>query len=331
MHPDAELEHETDGRRLVAVVVTHNRLEKLKATLDRLLSAPPRELAAVLVVDNASSDGTAEWLAGLEAPRLSVLRHERNLGGAGGFEAGMREAVARLAPDWLLLTDEDGRPAPDALAAFHARDPEAWDAVAAAVYYPDGAICEMNRPSINPFWNGRTFLRSLLRGRDGFHVGPDSYRGAPRRVDVTSFVGLFLSRRALERAGYPDGTLFVYGEDGLYTLEISRAGGRIVFDPEICFEHDCSTFAAEPGRFLPAWESYYYHRDLLFLYRRAAGVWFWPALLIVLPKWLLKVRAQRGARLLYLRLLALAVGHGLRGDTSMSHERLLARSEGAIT
>lgn len=44
--------------RLVAVVVTHNRLDKLKATLARLLESPEDELAAVVVADNASSDGT---------------------------------------------------------------------------------------------------------------------------------------------------------------------------------------------------------------------------------------------------------------------------------
>ncbi len=50
--------------RLVAVVVTHNRLDKLKDTLARLLESPLAELAALVVVDNASSDGTGDWLAG---------------------------------------------------------------------------------------------------------------------------------------------------------------------------------------------------------------------------------------------------------------------------
>ena len=52
--------------RLVAVVVTHNRLEKLKETLARLLDSPADELAAIVVADNASSDGTGAWLAAQE-------------------------------------------------------------------------------------------------------------------------------------------------------------------------------------------------------------------------------------------------------------------------
>ncbi|MFU1684364.1 glycosyltransferase [Phaeobacter piscinae] len=49
--------------RLVAVVVTYNRLEKLKVTLARLLESPAEDLAALVVVDNASNDGTGDWLA----------------------------------------------------------------------------------------------------------------------------------------------------------------------------------------------------------------------------------------------------------------------------
>ncbi|REC57801.1 glycosyltransferase [Rhodosalinus sediminis] len=316
------------ARRLVAVVVTYNRLDQLKVTVGRLLDAGPGVLDALLVVDNASDDGTADWLAGQGDPRLAVLRHARNLGGAGGFETGMRHAVAHLAPDWLLLMDDDGRPEPGALEAFHAARPERWDAIAAAVYYPDGTICEMNRPSVNPFRTARGVLRAVLGGRDGFHIGPACYDAPPRDVDVASFVGLFVSRRAVERVGYPDGALFVYGEDGLYTLGLSAAGGRIGFVPAIRFEHDCRTFAAEPGRFAPPWKSYYYHRNLLFLYRRAAGPLFWPALALVLPKWLLKVRRQRGARWTYLRLLGLAVAHGLTGHTGTPHEAILSRARG---
>ena len=112
-------------RRLVAVVVTYNRLDKLKPTLARFLDSPPDHLERVVVIDNASTDGTADWLAMQDDPRLAVERLPENRGGAGGFEAGMRFATERFDPDWLVLSDDDGRPAPGALAAFHALDPEA--------------------------------------------------------------------------------------------------------------------------------------------------------------------------------------------------------------
>ena len=214
---------------LVAVVVTHNRLDKLRLTLARLLGEPCADLAAVVVVDNASDDGTGAWLAGLIDPRLVVHRSATNTGGAGGFETGMRLARARFDPDWIVVMDDDARPRPGALAAFHALDRTHWDAVAAAVYFPDGEICEMNRPSRNPFWHWRVFVRTALGGagggggRSGFHITPAAYDGPGMAVDVASFVGLFISRGAIDRVGYPDGRLFVYGEDGLFTLGLSRA------------------------------------------------------------------------------------------------------------
>lgn len=330
-------------RRLVAVVVTYNRLDKLKDTIARLLQSPAEELAALVVVDNASTDGTRDWLTTLGDPRLDIQVSETNRGGAGGFERGMRRAMEAHAPDWLVVMDDDGRPAPGALAAFHALpahdDPaRAWDGVAAAVYFPTGGICEMNRPSRNPFWHSREFLRTLFGGgRSGFHVQPADYEGEGMQIDVTSFVGFFISADAVRRIGYPDPDLFIYGDDGLYTLGLTKSGGRIGFEPAVRFEHDLTTFVpkageeqAQRGRFIPLWKVYYYHRNLLLLYRMAAGIWFWPVMLVILPKWFSKVGAHQGERRAFLRLMGRAVLDGLRRRTHVPHAEVLemARTKG---
>ena len=315
------------GLRLAAVVVTHDRIDKLRVTVERLLAEP---LDHLLVVDNASSDGTADWLAAQDDPRLAVLRSEVNAGGAGGFEAGLRAAMERFDPDWVLLTDDDGRPEPGALAAFRAADLSGWDGVAAAVRFPDGRICDMNRPVLNPFWHPRVFLRTALGGgRAAFHLAEADFAApGPVAVDGASFVGLFLSRAAVARAGYPDGKLFIYGDDGLYTLGLTLAGGRIGFFPGVRFEHDCLTFGAASGggggRFAPLWKVYYYHRNLLFMYRLAAGWLFWPALAVVLPKWLAKARHHPGARRVFLRLMAAAIRDGLMGRSHRPHAEVRA-------
>jgi len=314
---------------LVAVVVTHDRLAQLKVTLPRLLETPAADLQAVVVIDNLSGDGTAEWLAAQTDPRLVTWHSTTNLGGAGGFEAGLRLAVERFDPDWIVLMDDDARPEPGALAAFRRQDLTGWDAAAAAVRYPDGRICDMNRPVLNPFWHVGTFLRTLFGGgRAAFHLQDADFDASEMRaVDGASFVGFFLSRAAIARVGYPDRTLFVYGDDGLYTLGLTRAGGRIGFLPGIRFEHDCSTFLADDGRFRPLWKVYYYHRNLLFLYRKAAGWLFWPALAVIVPKWLWKARHHRGARQVYLRLLARAIRDGLAGHTAVPHAEILAQAQ----
>lgn len=315
--------------RLVAVVVTFNRRAQLETTLARLLKTAPEHLQAVLVVDNASTDGTGDWLRGQTDGRLHTILSPDNLGGAGGFNLGMRRAVEMFDPDWLVVMDDDARPAPDALAAFHAADLVGWDAVAAAVYYPDGAICGMNRPAMNPFHDLPTFLRYSTGRGDVAHLTASDYAAPPRRVDWSTFVGLFLSRGAMAQAGYPDPRLFIYADDVLYTLGLTRAGGRIGFFPEIRFEHDCGSLKGGSSRRLhPFWKTYYYHRNQVFLYRALSGPWFWLVIWPLIGKWALKVRHHEGLRRRFLRLLWWAVRDGLTGRRDIDPSLVFATADG---
>src|SRR5690606_8019620 len=100
--------------RVVAVVVAFNRRELLAEALDALAvqTTPP---SAVVVVDNASTDGSAE-LARTHPVGADVVALERNTGGAGGFAAGIARALARHRPEWLWLMDDDTVPTSSALA-----------------------------------------------------------------------------------------------------------------------------------------------------------------------------------------------------------------------
>ena len=94
------------ARRIVAVVVTYNRRALLQRLLDRLVDQP--ELAEVLVVDNASTDGTGAWLASSpQGAKVQVRTQPVNTGGAGGFHDGLAWALERGA-DLVWLLDDDG-------------------------------------------------------------------------------------------------------------------------------------------------------------------------------------------------------------------------------
>ncbi|MFA3920798.1 glycosyltransferase family 2 protein [Ruegeria hyattellae] len=312
--------------RLVAVVVTHNRLAKLKPTLARLLAADSAHLDAIVVVNNACTDGTADWLKSQRDPRLNVIASAENIGGAGGFERGLRHAMQHLDPDWLVVMDDDACPTPGALALFHAH-PRADDtAFAAAVYFPDGRICEMNRPSRNPFWSPALFLRSLVRGRDGYHIPRSAYDAdTPCPIDLTSFVGLFLPRRIIDEIGYPEPGLFLYGDDVIYTLTLRRRGWNILFDPALRFEHDFSTFQAlGPQVIRPLWKVYYYCRNRLLMYRAAAPLLFWLLLPLLGLKWHLAVGRYGAEKSLYLRLLRRALRDAAARNTDLCHDEVLA-------
>ena len=275
---------------IVAVVVTRNRLDQIQRTIRRLLDSPINQ---IIVVNNASTDGTYAWLETIEEPRVQIDHLERNLGGAGGFARGIALAVGRYDPDWVLLLDDDARPQTGAIEAFRQLNLSTWDAVASAVYYPGGQICEMNRPSRNPFWSRDVFSSTIRAGgRSGFHVPDTAFAaGQMTEIDVGSFVGFFVSRQAIERTGLPDARLFIYGDDVLYSLAMRRAGARIGFSADVAFEHDCGTRATHDGkRVNPLWKAYYLIRNKIVVYRDVAGPLFWLILPGLVARWLLRSR-----------------------------------------
>jgi GT2 family glycosyltransferase len=78
--------------RIIAVIVTYNRCEKLPTVIDHVLEQT-RTPDGVLVVDNASTDGTQDVLARYAGDkRVEVLALPENTGGAGGFASGMARA-----------------------------------------------------------------------------------------------------------------------------------------------------------------------------------------------------------------------------------------------
>ncbi|CAM3350058.1 Glycosyltransferase, GT2 family [Paracoccus aminovorans] len=317
-----------DRLRIAALVVTHNRQEKLRVTIARLLA---EDLDHVLVFDNASTDGTGDYLESVDDPRFVVMRSPENLGGAGGFAHGLRQLVQHHDPDWIVVMDDDGRPFPGTMARFRALDLGGWDALGAAVLTPSGQVCEMNRPYRNPFWRLPEFLRTLVGGgRGGFYIDDRTYDAGsdPVEIDMSSFVGLFLSRACFARAGYPDERLFIYGDDQLYTLEMRRKGLRIGFLPELRFEHD--TGAVHTGGHMvlrPLWKVYYIHRNTLLAYRVAAGPWFWPLLPLLALKWHRRARHYGPDAARYRRIMRRAFRDGLRRRLGLSHAEIVALAE----
>jgi GT2 family glycosyltransferase len=101
--------------RVIAVVVTYNRRELLLEAL-AALQAQTRPADAVIVVDNASADGTAAAVR-RQYPTACVAELAGNIGGAGGFACGIALALDQSA-DLVWLMDDDTVPGPGALQAL---------------------------------------------------------------------------------------------------------------------------------------------------------------------------------------------------------------------
>jgi GT2 family glycosyltransferase len=253
---------------VAAVIVTYNRLEKLKTSLRAIKQ---QGVNSIVVVNNHSSDNTESWLSEQDDTRLHVINLRENTGGAGGFYTGIKHIVENIDADWVLCFDDDAYPAPDAIGQFkqHYSNSDA-DMVAAAVYSVTGAIPEMNRPvrtMPTSFW---TMLLYFVK-RETFVVQNNCFQTSqPLDIDASSFVGMFIrSSAARDGLGYPRAELFLYCDDLIYTYSARRNGARLIFDPRIRFTHDCDD---QPDRLYQVpWKVYYLTRNYTELYRIANG------------------------------------------------------------
>jgi len=228
--------------QLCVIIVTFNRLEQLKLALAAYCHP---SVAQLVVVNNASNDGTADYLAQYAAAsdtQVDVLNLPENTGGAGGFAAGIDYARQHSSADWLVLADDDAYPAADALDRFaeHWAN-QAGEAaiVASAVYLPDGDICKMNTPVAQASWWGS--LRNIITRRSPSAVATQCYQQRqPLNVMAASFVGMFISLRAVKASGLtPPAHYFLYWDDIAYCLDMGAAGYSVQFDPRIHYIHAC--------------------------------------------------------------------------------------------
>lgn len=213
-----------------AIIVTFNRAAKLAKVLDALDRQVVRP-EVIWVVDNASTDGTGDLVLARarQMPAIRYLRLPGNLGGAGGFHAGLKAAYAQGA-NYFWLSDDDAYPEPDALrilqeemAGFQVR--HGWRPAFACsrVEWTDGSLCEMNTP--RPAWDWPRFLC------DG---------SAPVLVASCSFVSVLIPRWAVKEHGLPIADYFIWFDDVEYTGRLSRSYPGI-FCPRSRVVHDIAS------------------------------------------------------------------------------------------
>jgi len=236
--------------RVCAVVVTHNRRERLRECLVALAAADPAP-DRVLVVDNASTDGTLAMLA-REHRDVEVLALDQNQGGAGGFHEGMRRAHEDGAR-WLWLMDDDTVPEPGALGellAVPARvgfDPAL---LASTVRWEDGRLHPMNIP-----WPERVRVERAI---DGAELGLVAVR-------LATFCSLLVHHDAVRRHGLPLKHFFIWSDDVEYTSRMVLAGETAYMVPSSIAVHRTPSpythMTADPARF------YYHVRNTVYMIR----------------------------------------------------------------
>jgi GT2 family glycosyltransferase len=222
--------------RVAAVVVTYNRRDLLLEAL-AAIQAQTRAPSTVILVDNASDDGTADAVrAKFPAVRLAGLA--RNYGGAGGFAYGMSLALADGA-DLIWLMDDDTVPEPGALAALlaarerHPAPPPAL--VASRVVWTDGRAHPMNTPRTKPFAGKAERLAAAAAG-----CTP---------IRSASFVSVLVDAAEARRRGLPRADYFLWNDDFEFTTRLLRGNAGLLC-PASVVVHKTATFGStnvDPG------------------------------------------------------------------------------------
>ncbi|MBQ9406321.1 MAG: glycosyltransferase family 2 protein [Desulfovibrio sp.] len=250
-----------DIAQIAVVVVTYNRCQLLLENIEALREQDFCERYDVLIIDNASTDGTQDEVKALleketEASGLMRLKYQNtgaNLGGAGGFQYGVRWAVEH-GYEYIWLMDDDCLPRPDALTALTTAGKKAgnfgW--LSSKALWKDGSLCAMNVQK-----------QSLLKKVEDFEseLSP---------AIMATFVSLFLSADMVREVGLPIKEFFIWSDDFEYTRRISRLYPCYVCNHSVVLHKTASNvgsnIAMDSLQRLPRYG--YMYRNEFYLYRR---------------------------------------------------------------
>jgi len=230
---------------LSILILNYNTCEHLLACLSALLAEGSTSLsggpiqAEVFVVDNASSDGSADMIA-TEFPWVELIRSPRN----GGFAFGNNQALTRARGATILLLNPDTLIPPGGIGGLLERlhaHPEAG-IVGPKLLRPNGSMhlaCRRSFPTPSTaFYRfsglARLFPHSPRFGRYNLtFVDPD----LPIEVDSVCGACMLVRRDVLERVGLLDERFFMYGEDLDWCLRARDAGWTVRYEPAVVVQH----------------------------------------------------------------------------------------------
>lgn len=192
-------------KKNAVIVVTYNRKELLKLNLKALMEQSYNDFD-IIVVDNNSNDGTGEYVKGLNNDRIKYFNTEKNIGGAGGFNYGVRKAIENKY-DYAWLMDDDTIPEKDSLKSIMKKVEildDNFSYISSIVEWTDHSICKMNKQIIN-----ENFLENYKMVKEGLI-----------ELERASFVACFINLDIANKVGLPIKEFFIYGDDWEYTLRL---------------------------------------------------------------------------------------------------------------
>ena len=228
--------------KVIAVVVTYNR-QFLLAQCISALRKQTRKIDKILVINNGSTDHTEEWLR--SQGDIDFITQE-NVGGAGGFYTGIKTAFEKSF-SWIWLMDDDGYPKEDALEMLLEGD--------------DEELCLRNCSVIN-----KEDKKSFV-WKTGNYASIDKVESSIIKNVAHPFNGTLLHRKIIERVGFPNANLFLWGDETEYFYRIIRKNKIPYYTKTNSIHyHPASAYSYKNDwSFKSNWKMYFYVRNRFFI------------------------------------------------------------------
>lgn len=264
---------------LSVTICSWNTVALLEECLRSLAAVREEASFEVIVVDNGSTDGSAQAVRERHS-WVRLLAQDKNLGFTGGHNLAIRERKGRHA--FLLNSDATVHPgALKTLLEFSCQNPDIG-IIGPRILNPDGSLQMSCRkfpiPAAALFRN--TFLGKLFPNSRYVreYLMKDWNHDAVRDVDWVSGAAMFVSSEAIEKVGLMDEAFFMYCEDVDWCFRAHKAGFRVVYLPTAVVTHAIgkSTDQAANRMILR------FHRSMLYFYKKnllpERPAWARPAL-----------------------------------------------------
>ena len=204
-------------KKVAAVVVTYNRKELLEECISALLNQSYKD-CDIIIVDNASTDGTKDLVTAKFENSVIYENTGSNLGGAGGFNYGVKTAY-RLGYDYFWLMDDDCIVDTDSLSILMKTVDELnndFGFLSSRVLWKDGSLCKMNIQKINY----RKKIDETITGLN--------------KIIMATFVSFLVKKEVVEEVGLPISDFFIWADDLEYSRRISKNHNcYYVFDSKV--------------------------------------------------------------------------------------------------
>lgn len=208
--------------KVCAVIVTYNRKKLLEECLDAIIGQT-RKIDKIIIIDNASTDGTSELINNKFLPTgiIQYIKQNKNLGGAGGFYEGFKEASSQSF-DFIWIMDDDTIPTNKALENLLKAN-ETLEANHEKISFLASAIFAINGDPDNVPTISR---KTASNGNSNWYNYLDN---GIVKIDTATFVSLLIKVDAIKKCGLPCRDYFIWGDDTEFTTRLTTFYGDAYF------------------------------------------------------------------------------------------------------